>query len=311
VGIEEMKPLLQLLPVPEAALAYFGSTATHQPAAAVIGRIPEGERHKRLLSLAGSMRDRGMEAEEIAAALLAVNNNRCQPPLPAQTVLDLAADIARRYQPAPPDPEQERIRQIARDLLDNPSAPPPPPDRARSAAKPLIISLTEFLGGSEDDATWLVDHLAARGALVIVAGLPKVGKSTFVYGMLGALTGSSDRFAGLRSASTAALLLTEEPPATVEEKADRFGLDEQQVYVLSKRRSQGRKWARIAKDAADFCRAHPEIGLVVVDTLDKFADLDAKRSEADTGVIRETIDPLYELLDLGVCVILITHQRKE
>src|SRR5262249_51509981 len=35
------------------------------------------------------------------------------------------------------------------------------------------------------------------------------------------------------------------------------------------------------------------------------------RSETDTGVIVEAIEPLYELLGLGVCVILITHQRKE
>src|SRR5262245_36577820 len=118
-------------------------------------------------------------------------------------------------------------------------------------------------------------------------------------------------FIGLPVVPTAVLLMTEEPPATVEEKVDRFGLDEERVHVLSKRRLHGRKWAKIVEAAAAYCRDHPEIGLVVVDTLDKFADLDARRSEADTGVIRETIDPLYELLDLGVCVILITHQRKE
>jgi hypothetical protein len=118
-------------------------------------------------------------------------------------------------------------------------------------------------------------------------------------------------FIGLPVVKTSVLLLTEEPPATVEQKADRFGIDDRRVYVLSKRRLGGRKWAKIIAAAAEFCRDHPEVGLVVVDALDKFADLDARRSEADTGVIRETIDPLYELLDLGVCVILITHQRKE
>jgi DNA-binding HxlR family transcriptional regulator len=118
-------------------------------------------------------------------------------------------------------------------------------------------------------------------------------------------------FLGLPAVRTSVLLLTEEPPATVEEKVDRFGIDDSRVYVLSKRRLFGRKWAKIIAAAAEFCREHPEVGLVVVDTLDKFADLDARRSEADTGVIRETIDPLYELLDLGVCVILVTHQRKE
>jgi transposase len=34
-----------------------------------------------LTSLAGTMRRRGMEAEEIEAALLVTNNKRCDPPL--------------------------------------------------------------------------------------------------------------------------------------------------------------------------------------------------------------------------------------
>src|SRR5207247_279733 len=106
-------------------------------------------------------------------------------------------------------------------------------------------------------------------------------------------------------AAASVLLLTEEPPATVEEKVDRFNLDEQRVWVLPKRRIRsGRKWPRIIADTVGFCSDHPAITVVVVDTLDKFADIDAKRSEGDAGVIRETIDPLYELLDLAVAVVL-------
>jgi hypothetical protein len=119
-------------------------------------------------------------------------------------------------------------------------------------------------------------------------------------------------FLGLPVQSVAVLLLTEEPPSTVEEKADRFGVADERVYVLPKRGARaGRSWPKLMEAVLEFCREHPEIRVVVVDTLDKFADLTAKRSEADTGVIRETIDPLYPILDLGVAVVLITHQRKE
>ena len=183
------------------------------------------------------------------------------------------------------------------------------PPRRQTA--PLIVSLVEFLGGSEDDAAWLVDHLAARGALVIVAGLPKVGKSTFVYGLLGALTSVADRFVGLPAGSTSALLMTEEPPATVEEKVDRFGVDDERVFVISKRKmGAGRTWPKTVAAVVTFCRARPEVGVVVVDTWDKFVGLSSSKSETDTGTIVEMIEPLYELLGLGVCVILITHQRK-
>ncbi|MDI6894843.1 MAG: primase C-terminal domain-containing protein [Bacillota bacterium] len=61
--------------------------------------IPEGQRNATLTSLAGSMRRRGMTAEEIEAALLAVNARRCRPPLPEDEVRAIARSIS-RYPPA-------------------------------------------------------------------------------------------------------------------------------------------------------------------------------------------------------------------
>ena len=204
-----------------------------------------------------------MGGDEIAVALLAVNARRCKPPLPEEEVVELARDIARRYEPAPPDPEQEELERQAERAAraGSPSRPSPSRGARRRQTAPLIVSLVEFLGGSEDDAAWLVDHLAASGALVFVAGLPKVGKSTFVYGLLGALTSASDRFVGLPAGSTSALLMTEEPPATVEEKVDRFGVDDERVFVISKRKmGAGRTWPKTVAAAVAFCRARPEVG---------------------------------------------------
>lgn len=304
-----------LLPVPDELLAHFAGTLfVPRRAEPVDDEIREKDpgRHRTLLSLAGSMRRRGMGGDEIAVALLAVNTKRCKPPLPEKEVVELARDVARRYEPPPPDPEQERLAREADELLGRSRAgkAPEPPKRKVPA---LIVSLGTYLAGTQDEAAWIVDHLIGRGSLTIVAGLPKVGKSTFVYGALGAITAGEDRtFLGLPVQAAAALLLTEESPSTVEEKADRFGLSDERVYILPKRGARaGRSWPKLCEAVLGFCREHPEIRVVVVDTLDKFADLTAKRSEADTGVIRETIDPLYPILDLGAGVVLITHQRKE
>jgi hypothetical protein len=306
--------------IPDEVLAYFEGTlvTARKPAAPVDDEIHAGARHRTLLSVAGTMRRRGMSGDEIAVALLAVNGRRCKPPLPDEEVVTLGRDVARRYEPAPPDPEQERIEREAEQLLGRARASEPVghhrATQPKAPAPSLIVPLGLYLAGSEDEAAWIVDHLIGRGVLSIVAGLPKVGKSTLVYGALGAVTGSDNggRFLGLPVQPAAVLLLTEEPPATVEEKADRFGLVDERVYVLPKRGAcAGRSWPKLMEAVLDFCREHPEIRVVVVDTLDKFADLTAKRSEADTGVIRETIDPLYPILDLGVAVVLITHQRKE
>jgi hypothetical protein len=64
--------------------------------------IPEGKRRPELLSLAGTMRRRGLARDEILATLRAVNAARCRPPLTDSEIVELADDVDRRYQPAQP-----------------------------------------------------------------------------------------------------------------------------------------------------------------------------------------------------------------
>lgn len=61
--------------------------------------IVHGRRNDTLTSLAGSMRRRGLDAEEIFAALLKVNERRCRPPLPEGEVQEIATSVS-RYEPA-------------------------------------------------------------------------------------------------------------------------------------------------------------------------------------------------------------------
>jgi Bifunctional DNA primase/polymerase, N-terminal/Primase C terminal 1 (PriCT-1) len=61
--------------------------------------IPEGQRNNTLMSLAGTMRRRGMGFDEIEAALLVTNSKRCDPPLAEDEVITIVASVC-RYQPA-------------------------------------------------------------------------------------------------------------------------------------------------------------------------------------------------------------------
>lgn len=71
-----------------------------------IGAIAEGKRNATLTSFAGKMRRGGLEESEIAAALAAMNAERCDPRLPEAEVRKVAASIS-RYEPkgAPIPPE--------------------------------------------------------------------------------------------------------------------------------------------------------------------------------------------------------------
>jgi hypothetical protein len=62
--------------------------------------IPQGQRDQTLIKIAGAMRRQGMTAEEMLVALAAVNQSRCQPPLP-DADLQRIAKSAGRYAPEP------------------------------------------------------------------------------------------------------------------------------------------------------------------------------------------------------------------
>jgi hypothetical protein len=70
-------------------------SAYGQPASAIGQKIPSGQRHDTLVSLAGTLWRRGLSSEEIEIALMAVNQRRCDPPHSAEHVRNLAASIGR------------------------------------------------------------------------------------------------------------------------------------------------------------------------------------------------------------------------
>jgi hypothetical protein len=57
--------------------------------------INKGERNVMLASIAGSLRRTGLDADELAATLRAINEKRCKPPLPDAEVKRIADSIAR------------------------------------------------------------------------------------------------------------------------------------------------------------------------------------------------------------------------
>lgn len=63
--------------------------------------IPAGKRDSTLASIAGTMRRRGLSYDEILAALVAVNERRCKPPLPESDLQRIATSIS-RYEPQDP-----------------------------------------------------------------------------------------------------------------------------------------------------------------------------------------------------------------
>jgi putative DNA primase/helicase len=72
------------------------SRAESAPTLALGESIPSGARDHTLTSLAGTMRRRGLEAEEILPTLSAVNARRCDPPLAERDLIRIPRSIARK-----------------------------------------------------------------------------------------------------------------------------------------------------------------------------------------------------------------------
>ena len=87
----------EVLPAPQALIDLIlkSTPSTVTSALPISDAIPQGTRDHTLMSLAGTMRRRGMSQPEIEAALLVTNSTRCNPPLPDADVCRIAASAAR------------------------------------------------------------------------------------------------------------------------------------------------------------------------------------------------------------------------
>lgn len=88
---------LPLAPLPDWILERLSENTVRAKAETIPDTIPDGERHRHIVSVAGTMRNRGCNAAEILAAIT-VLNKRCQTPK-TQEELEAIAGSMERYRP--------------------------------------------------------------------------------------------------------------------------------------------------------------------------------------------------------------------
>jgi hypothetical protein len=241
--------------------------------------LPEGQRHSGLLSLAGTMRRRGMGLEAIRAALLAENDARCLPPLPHDEVQAIARSVM-SYGPA--------------------SAP--------SLARPQTVSGDELDALDIGEPRWVVQGLLPEG-LSVLAGKPKSGKSWMALQVALAVARGRQALGWSESEQGEALYLALEDT--------RLRLQVRQRSLAAGERVPGihfaTEWPRVGEGCEhaleDWLRDHPRARLVVVDTLAK-----VRGELRGRGVYEDDyaqIGALKAIADrAGVAVLVVHHLRK-
>jgi Bifunctional DNA primase/polymerase, N-terminal/AAA domain/Primase C terminal 1 (PriCT-1) len=178
----------------------------HFPKAETVNEvIPQGRRNDQLTSLAGSMRRRGMDAEEIMVALVTVNQRRCKPPLPAYEVRAIADSVA-RYEPK------------SRPTLEGKS------DDGR--ARLTVDTVPSIRSFSNVGIRWVVEGLIAEGTITMISGDSGVGKSTVVTAMAGAISCGGYFLSRATTPRPCLILDRENNREIVADRLDRLGIQD-------------------------------------------------------------------------------------
>ncbi len=180
---------VELLTVPDAVRAYFASAGERKRADPVGDEIHEKNpgRHYTLVSIAGSMRRRGLGAEEIATALLVVNKKRCRPPLDELEVVEIARDVARRYEPAPRDREQEKLRYQAERILDRYGGHAPQ-EEAEAEKRRRQMRRRPLSAVTPRRVEFVIPSKVPAGTHTLVAGVGGLGKSALALSWAATIT---------------------------------------------------------------------------------------------------------------------------
>ena len=223
------------------------------------------------------------------AALNAANRTRCQPPLPDDEVAAIAASVG-RYPPASNGGGGER-------------EPPEP----KAEGLPWRWG-DELADAAPDEPDWILGDYFAVGEKVTFAGLPKVGKTTLIASLIGAIAGGEPTFLGRTIKGGPVLLASEEGDGTLAPKLK--GLPPERVRVLNRDAVWPKPpWSELIADAT---REAQRIGAVVlvIDSMAFWAAFEPER-ENDAGAAQAIMDALDQACRTGLAILLIHHQRKQ
>ena len=118
-------------------------------------RIEKGNRHKHLVSLAGTMIHRGMGEEEIFAAFQVTNRKRCELPLKEDILRKLVHDVVNRYEDKEtiPSPEESQLPCDDEDdtpQINEPNVEPFPLDVLPGPARRVVVEGARLQGCPPD-----------------------------------------------------------------------------------------------------------------------------------------------------------------
>jgi len=165
-----------------------------------------------------------------------------------------------------------------------------------------IKSATEIMTIQFPEIPWIIPGLISEG-LTMLCGAPKIGKSWFVLNLaLAAITGGG--FLGtLKANKTDTLYIAlEDTERRIQKRLKKLKAENvDNLYVAT-------QWKDGYNGLKNYLNANKRIGLVIIDTLARFTNIEDFNAYAGTT---NTMTPLKKIADdLNIAVIVIHHARK-
>lgn len=191
------------------------------------------------------------------------------------------------------------------------------PDRAQAALRALEAPTTEaellrfrspeeLRTASPEEYEFVWDGYLAPGAVTLLAGKAKSGKSTLAFALVAAMVTGAGTFLDRGLSAGPVVYVSEEGDQTVRPKLPPDGTP---LRMLTRSAAWPKPtWPElIAAAVAEAKRA--DARLLVIDTLTFWSDLKADQ-EKDAGATKATMDALVSAANADLAVLLVHHQRK-
>jgi hypothetical protein len=217
-------------------------------------QIPEGSRNAELTRRAGLYRRIGMSPSAIGAALRVDNVAMCATPLPDKEIDAIAKSVGRYT----PDPGAS----------------------GKPVAEPALVIVNggevmtdeQFIAKTQAEVSWRIEGFVQCGGLMLLAALPKVGKSELARNMAKAVATGGD-FLGRRTKKGKVLWIgLAEPEGTLRAAQETMGLLGHGIlWVTSRPPPPWQDWIarKVEEHRPDFVIVD-EIGRLAIDLLDAY-----------------------------------------
>jgi hypothetical protein len=175
----------------------------------------------------------------------------------------------------------------------------------------LIKSARELMSETPTDIGWVMRPIMAEGAVTLLAGTPKYGKTEYALGLASAIIHGT-KFCGHYPARRGPVIyLTEMDVQTLNPYLARHHMndsDHLHVMTFSTMVTEGASWDDALRGAVE---AAIDVGsaVVIVDTFSRMAGLIGEQ-ENSSGAIMEKMVPLYMAKQSGLSVMLTHHTGK-